>query len=190
MNAETIATSVVIFFNTLGALALSACMASAGESTKDDLFDQYEVVTDTATRQTVLTGFLLGGSVAELVVVHIDENEGRRVRIYSHDDGTGVLKRDAMLRPEVVFVDVANIDGRDRLITYGGGRMSWFDPDSAMERAMVAVTSSFDPPGASEISHVDVTQDVNDDDRDDLVVPDGNGFWVFVQIEDGGFADR
>jgi hypothetical protein len=31
-------------------------------------FDQYEVVTGFAKRQTVLTGFLLGGAVAELVV--------------------------------------------------------------------------------------------------------------------------
>jgi len=30
---------------------------------------------------------------------------------------------------------------------------------------------------------------VNADDRDDLVVPDVDGFWVFIQTSDGAFAD-
>ena len=45
-----------------------------------------------------------------------------------------------MLHPEVSFVDVANIDGRDRLIAYEPGRLNWFDPESATERELVAVT--------------------------------------------------
>jgi hypothetical protein len=50
------------------------------------------------------------------------------------------------------------------------------------------VTSSFTPPRRDEIPHVDLTRDVNHDDRDDLVVPDVDGFWVFVQMEGGAFA--
>ena len=52
----------------------------------------------------------------------------------------------------------------------------------------MTVTSSFTPPRRDEIPHVDLTRDVNDDDRDDLVVPDVDGFWVFVQMSDGAFA--
>lgn len=42
-------------------------------------FEQYEVVTGSAKRQTVLTGFLLGGAIAELAVVNIDEKDDRRL---------------------------------------------------------------------------------------------------------------
>ena len=49
----------------------------------------------------------------------------------------------------------------------------------------MTVTSNFDRPRRDEIPHVDITRDVNDDDRDDLVVPDVDGFWVFVQMEGG-----
>ncbi len=152
-------------------------------------FDQYEIVIGSAKRQTVLTGFLLGGDFAELAVVHIDENDDRRLRIYAFDDNTWALRLDATLRSEVLFVDVANIDGRDRLITYERGRLSWFDPESATERALVAVTSNFKPPRSGEIPHVDITRDVNADNRDDLVVPDLDGFSVFIQMSDGTFAD-
>ena len=152
-------------------------------------FDRYDVVTGSAKRQTVLTGFLLGGAMAELAVVHIDENKGRRLRIYAFEGGTWAPKLEATLRPDVSFVDVASIGGRDRLFTYERGRLSWFDPESKRERALVAVTSSFNPPRRSEIPHVDVSHDVNGDDRDDLVVPDTDGFWVFTQTEGGAFAD-
>ena len=152
-------------------------------------FEQYEVVTGSAQRQTVLTGFLLGEAVAELAVVNIEENDDRRLRIYAFGGGTWVPTLDTILGPGVLFVDVANIGGRDRLVTYEPGRLSWFDPESATERALVAVTSNFSPPRGAEIPHVDVTRDVNGDDLDDLVVPDVGGFWVFIQMSDGAFAD-
>ena len=152
-------------------------------------FEQYEVVIGSAERQTVLTGFLLGGAVADLAVVNIDENGERRLRIYAFGDSTWAPILDATLRSEVLFVDVANIDGRDRLIAYEPGRLNWFDPDSATERALVAVTSNLKPPRSGEIPHVDVTRDVNGDLRDDLVVPDFDGFWVCVQLSDGAFAE-
>ncbi len=152
-------------------------------------FEQHQVVTGGAQRQTVLTGFLLAGAVAELAAVHIDENDDRRLRIYAFGGGTWSPRLDATLRPEVSFVDVADIGGRDRLVTYGRGRLRWFDPESATERALVAVASSFKAPPRGEVPHVDVTRDVNGDGRDDLVVPDADGFWVFIQMSDGGFAD-
>ncbi len=163
--------------------------AFQGPAAAQFAFDQYEVVTGVATRQTVVTGFLLGGAMAELAVVYLDEVDDRRLRIYTFADGTWVPTLDAALRPDVLFVDVAKIDARDRVVTYEPGRLNWFDPESGTERALVVVTSNFTPPRSSDIPHVDITRDVNDDDRDDLVVPDVDGFWVFTQMRDGVFAD-
>ena len=152
-------------------------------------FEQYEAVTGTAKRQTVLTGFLLGGAVADLAVVHLAEDDDRRLQIYSFGDDTWAQRLDATLRPGVLFVDVAGIGGRDRLVTYEPGRLNWFDPDSATEHTLVAVDSNFNPPRRGEIPHVDITRDVNADGREDLVLPDSDGFWVFIQMSDRAFAD-
>ena len=152
-------------------------------------FDQYEIVTGTAKRQTVLTGFLLDGDFAELGVVYIDENADRRLRIYAFGNDTWTPKLDATLRPEVLFIDVANINGCDRLITYERDRLNWFDPESSTHHVLVEVPSNFKPPRSGEIPHVDITRDVNADKRDDLVVPDSDGFWVSIQMNDGTFAD-
>ncbi|MCY4604059.1 MAG: hypothetical protein OXE49_07490, partial [Gemmatimonadetes bacterium] len=137
-------------------LAISASPAAA-----EFTFDQYEVVIGAAERQTVLTGFLLGGAVADLAVVNIDENGDRRLRMYAFGDSTWVPRLGTTLRPTVFFVDVANIGGRDCLIAYESGRLNWFDPESATERELVAATSNFNPPRSGEIPHVDVTRDVN-----------------------------
>ena len=151
-------------------------------------FDQYDIETGSAERQTILTGFLLGGTVAELVVVSINAEDDHRLHIYAFADDGWTLKLDTTLRAEVLFVDVANIGGRDRLITYENGRMNWFDLESATERPLVEVASDAPPP-EDEIPHVDVTRDLNGDGRDDLVVADSDGFWVFIQMNKGTFAN-
>ena len=151
-------------------------------------FEQYEVVAGAAKHQTVLTGFLLDDATAQLVVVNVDEEGSRRLHIYVFDGDSWALKLEATLRPEVLFIDVANISGRDHLITYEDGRLNWFNPESATEHPLVAVRSNAPPP-KGEIPHLDVTHDLNGDNCDDLVVPDSDGFWVFIQMKDGMFAD-
>ncbi|MCY3928252.1 MAG: VCBS repeat-containing protein [Acidobacteria bacterium] len=152
-------------------------------------FERYDVVTGAGERQTILTGFLVGGSMADLAVLHVDENNDRRLRILTFTGGDWVPEVETRLRSETSFVDVANIGGGDRLLTYDPGRLNWFDPESATERALVAVTANFNPPRGGEVPHVDVSRDVNGDGRDDLVVPGVDGFWMFIQTSAAEFAD-
>ena len=182
----------------IGWLALRVCLSgcilpAAAQSGSEPVTAfapaRYDVVTGAANRQTVLTGFLSGGSVADLAAVHVDGDGDRRLRIFSFVDGDWEQGVETTLRRDVSFVDVADIDGLDRLIAYGGGRLSWFDPESAAERELAAVTSDLSPPDRGEVLHVDITRDVNGDGRDDLVVPHGHGFLVLVQMSGGAFAD-
>ena len=175
-------------------LCLYGCVGPAAtlpgaEQAAPFTFERYEVVTGAGERQTILTGFLVGGSVADLAVVHVDENGDRRLRIFTFTDGDWAPEVDTTLRPEASFVDVASIDGGDRLVIYGGGRLTWFDPETGTERKLAAVTSDFSPPPRGEVLHVDITRDVNGDGRDELVVPQDHGFHVLVQMSAGAFAE-
>jgi hypothetical protein len=107
----------IILWGCLSATSEGITMASAASAT-EFTFDQYEMVTGSALRQTVLTGFLLNGAVADLAVVHIDERNLHRLRIYTFDGRTWVPRLDTTLGPDMLFVDVVKIGGRDRLITY------------------------------------------------------------------------
>ncbi len=151
-------------------------------------FGQHEVETDTAKHQTVLTGFFLDGDFAELATVNIKKNKNRHLNIYAFSEGTWIPKLEVPLRPEVLFVDVANIGGRDRLITYEHGRLNWFDPDAVVEHALVEVTTNYKATDDGQIPSVDITRDLNSDGLDDLVMPDIDGFWIATQLGDGSFT--
>lgn len=150
---------------------------------------RYEVVLGTAERQTVLAGFLLGGPVADIAVLDVDVEELRRLRVFSFQDGDWSPAVESSLRRAVSFVDIVNIDGRDRLVAYGNGRLTWFDPASGEERELVAAASGFKASPRREVLHVDISRDLNGDGRDDLAVPHGHGFHVFIQASDGSFPE-
>ena len=152
-------------------------------------FGQHEVVTGTAKHQTVLVGFFLDGNFAELAVINTEENKNRHLHIYAFSENAWAPKLDAPLCPKVLFVDVVNIGGRDRLITYEQGRLNWFDPASATERALVDIATNYKATGDGGIPYVDISRDVNRDGLDDLVVPDIDGFWIATQLRDGSFTD-
>ena len=150
---------------------------------------RHEVVLGIAERLTVLTGFLTGGAVADLAAVHVDGDGDRRLRVFRFADGGWAPAVEATLRREAAFVNVARIDGRERLIVYGGGRLTWFDPESATERDLAAAASDFRQSERREVLHVDMTRDLNGNGRDDLALVDGHGFRVLIQMPGGRFAD-
>lgn len=173
----------------LGAL-LPGCATTAAADLTQELFERYEVVTGEAEeRHTVLSGFFLGGDTAELAVVHVDAAGDRRLRLYGLDGDAWVVVLEATLDAGVLFVDVAEIGGRDRLITYEKGRLSWFDPVSATAQTLVEIAASYRATDHGEIPHVDISRDLTHDGRDDLVVPAVDGFWVSTQASDGSFSE-
>jgi hypothetical protein len=170
------------------AVLLAGCTTQPVAKPAEDLFEHYEVSTGTAHHQTVLTGFFLGSETAELVVLDISESGKRRVQMYGLDDGAWNATLAASLSPGALFVDRANIAGHDRLISYQDGRLNWFDPVSKTEQALLDIATSYKPSEAGEIPHLDITRDLNHDGRDDLVVPDVDGFWIATQMDDGSFT--
>ena len=152
-------------------------------------FQQHEVITGCCDNtQTVLTGFFLGGAIAEVAVVNVDENNNGSLGIYAFGNDTWVPKLEVPLPPEVLFVDVANIGGRDRLITYQRGHLNWFNPESATEYMLVEVTTNYKAMEEGKIPHIDITRDINHDGLDDLLVPNVDGFWVATQLSNGSFT--
>ena len=185
-----------LFFVLILGILLSGCTGLLGKkstpmiSTPAELtFNQYEITTGIAKHQTILTGFFLGGTLADLAVVNIAENGDRHLHIYAFSDDTWTQRMRAPLRPEVLFIDVLNIAGRDCLITYEQDRLNWFDPESAEERALIEVTINYNATDEDGVPHVDITRDINQDGLDDFVIPDIDGFWIATQSHNGSFTD-
>ena len=151
-------------------------------------FETHDIRIGTGEHPTLLTGFLLEGPFAEIAVVTRDEKGVGHLRLYARRDGTWITHLDIPLRPEVLFVDIANIGGRDRFLTYESGRVNYLDPEAATEHLLAEITTNYTAPSEDRIPAIDLTRDLNHDGLDDLVVPDIDGFWITTQSGDGTFA--
>ncbi len=165
----------------------SACAGVVAEPS-DDLFDIHEIDTGSAEHQTLLVGsFTTPGSV-ELAVIDILDGGERRLTLHRLDGDDWNAVRQWPLDRHVLFVDRVNVDGRDHVLTFRRGSLGRFDVDSGSEERLVAVTITYDPGEEGGLPRLDVARDLNGDGRDDLVVPDTDGFWVSTQSEDGSFV--
>jgi hypothetical protein len=164
----------------------------------DGFFERHEITLDGDQGRTVVPGFFLGNETAELAVVHMDAQGARHLKLLAFTGDGWATSMQTTLRPGVLFVDVASIGGRDRLLTYAPGRLDLFDPDTTSEHPLVHVAMDYtfsteaehgfdDPPG-SLVRHVDISLDLNDDGRDDLVFPGVGGFRIAIQEQDGTFS--
>lgn len=150
-------------------------------------FEKHTIELGTEERQTVLTGFLTGENNAELIVLYITEDNYRNMIIYTSNEGIWEKKYQTTLRPKVMFVDLVTMGERDLLITYERNQLNWFDFDTMVERPLMDVSFDFKPDNEKVIYHIDITHDINGDDKDDIVIPNYDGFWIATQSDNGSF---
>ena len=117
------------------------------------------------------------------------KNNTRHLRIYALNKDNWELRIRTTLHPKILFVDIANINGHERLVTYEHGQLNWFDPDTAVRHELIDITIHYKPLNVKKIAHVDITQDLNGDGRDDIVLPNIDGFWISTQLDNGMFTD-
>lgn len=179
----------------IGLLALAAALCVEGGGA-ELAFDRYEVQTG-ATRETVVAGAFLPGSFvggaapANIALVGVEEGGGKRLRIFALTDGEWESAVDATLTAGTKFV--ATVGGHrpgagDRLLTYQHGRLNWFDVETKIERLLVRLTIRYRGNEGDGVPAIDIARDWNGDGRDDVLLPDVDGFWISTQGADGTFA--
>ena len=170
--------------------ALAFGSAGAAGPLTDELFEIHDVDTGVGAHQTVLPGSFTGRTHAELVVIDRPVDGDTRLTVHRLAGGKWHAVRQAALERGVLFVDVVDRGGRDYLVLYRRGGPSLFDADTGTECCLVPAATDYRAPDShGALPRVDVTHDVNGDGRDDLVVPDADGFWIATQSADGMFAD-
>ena len=153
------------------------------------LFEIHEIETGAAPYQTVLPGSFTAPGHAELAVIDGPAGGDTGLTIHRLEAGEWRVVVRTALGHGVLFVDVADVGGRDYPVLYRRGGLSLFDADAATECCLVPVATDYrTPEGDGALPRVDVTRDLDGDGRDDLVVPDADGFWIATQSPDGTFA--
>ncbi len=170
------------------ALLLLAHLAAAETIATSDLFDHYRIETGDAGPQTVLSGHFLASDVAEIAVIQNRDSGATVLRLYRFYDHGWVLQMTSAMPPGLMSVDVAHINGTDRLVSYDGECLMWFDPVQGQFRPLLEATSAFISPKKPTIPTIELFADINGDHRDDLLLPIDSGFRIFIQLDDGDFA--
>lgn len=131
----------------------------------------------------VLHGNLTGGKVDNLVVFEdASETRDRRMAMYAFD-GTGWdLAYAADVPGDVIFVDMLEAPDRDRLLMFRRDHVDWLNPDGWTRTTLVSAPSVYNVPPL-DVPQVEIARDVNADALGDLVLPDFDGYWVWLQDE-------
>ena len=173
----------------MSGLFASVWLTVSAAAVPDALFDQYQIETGELRDSTVLSGFFLSNTTAELAVAGVNAGGEQQLILYAFsDDKWSPVLRQA-LRSNIVLLDAGRVGNRDVLITYDNRRVGYIDLEVGTERFLLDIKGRYrradDGPA---MASVDIVRDLNDDGRDDIVVPDPEGFWISTQDSDGKFA--
>lgn len=169
-------------------LALAGCASALAAQDEGALFETYEIETPAALHQTVLAGSFDGSGRAQLAAASVDPSGAGRISLLALEGGEWVTSVDGALDTGVLFVDVARIAGRDRLIMYRPGSVDGFDPESGELQPLMELNIRYRASADHGIPHLDIARDVNGDGRDDLLLPGLDGFLLTLQSDDGSFG--
>ena len=166
----------------LAAPALALVSAAAAELT----YDSQEMDIGDAVSETLLHGGLTGGDTDDLVVfTHTDRT--RTMSVYSHDGETWSRRHFGEVPSDIVFVDMMEVGGEDRLLALRRGGIDWIEPTAWTPRAWLVAASMYKV-APQDVPAFDFARDVNGDGLDDIALPGFDGYTVWIQRPDGSLT--
>lgn len=90
----------------------------------------------------------------------------------------------------LIAYDVARLGDSDSLVFIEPGRVLRYDPGDATLTEILGISSFYRQERHGPIAPLDFFRDLNQDGRDDLVVPDLQGYRIRLQQSDGSLGDE
>lgn len=150
-------------------------------------YDSHQIDVGDAVSQTVVHGRVTGGDVHDLIVfTHAPGS--RRMVVYTYNGTTWERGHAGEVPPDVIFVDMMNVGGSDRLLALRRGRLDWIEPGTWTTKPWLATSSMYKQP-PQDVPEFDIAQDLNGDGLDDIALPSFDGYTVWTQRPDGSLTD-
>ena len=166
-----------------------ACTAGAAPSGFEEL------VLDAGFRveQPVLLANLYGDGRRHILLAGRDEAHEQYLAIYALESLRNADTEPFITlnpEPSLIAYDVGRLGDQDELLFIEPGRVSRFDLVSREFVEVLEIESIYGQQRTGDIVPIDFFRDVNDDGRDDLVVPDTAGYRVRLQKPDGSLGEE
>lgn len=163
-----------------GVVLAQACLAELA-------YDNHRIDLGESISQTVVHGRLTGGAIDDLVVFTHDD-AARRMAVYAYDAGAWSRVHVADVPSDVIFVDMINYGGRDRLLALRREGVDWIDPETWALKPWLSAASMYKVP-PPDVRELNIALDLNGDELDDIALPGFDGYTVWTQRSDGSLTD-
>lgn len=156
------------------------------------LFEVSQLRTDGKIKHAITAAYLTDPDHADLLARITTDDQRRYVFVYSSKDDLHYL-RDPVNKLEigedVIFLDTGKVEpGKtESLLLFSRNQAMIVNPLTGEQRELIRFHSLYMHPVTGELPSFDWVRDINGDDLEDVMVPDFDGFWLFLQIEAGVF---
>ncbi len=168
-------------------------LACGAASASDNGFDEYVVDTGFRVEQPVLVADLYGDGRRQILIAGRDDAHEQRLAIYSLDS---IRESDAepltTLHPgaNLIAYDVGRLGDDDALLFIEPGRVLRYSLVDGDFIEVIKIRSIYGQQRSGDIVPIDFFRDINDDGRDDLIVPDTAGYRIRLQKPDGSLGEE
>lgn len=156
-------------------------------------FDEFVVDTGFRVEQPVLVADLYGDGRRQILIAGRDDAHEQHLAIYSLDSIRESSTEPLIsLRPgpNLIAYDVGRLGGDDALMFIAPGRVLRYSLVDGAFVEVLKIRSIYGQQRSGDIVPIDFFRDINDDGRDDLIVPDTAGYRIRLQRPDGSLGEE
>tara|TARA_Y100000310_G_scaffold332367_1_gene407799 strand:+ start:4288 stop:5739 length:1452 start_codon:yes stop_codon:yes gene_type:complete len=156
------------------------------------LFEASELRSDGEIKHGITSAFLTDSRRANLLARSITDDQRRYVFVYAMQDDHHYLQdpvHTLEIGEDVIFMGSGKVQPgkRESLLLFKRDRAMMVDLPTGEQRELIRFRSLYMRPVIDELPSFNWLQDINDDDLTDVMVPDFDGYWLYLQIEAGVF---
>lgn len=168
--------------------ALLSAAFSAGAAQPE--FSEIVIETGFQVEQPVLSASLLEDGGRQIVLAGHDQQHRQRLSVHAIEAGSAPPILSMTPPANLIAYDVGRLGERDALYFIEPGRIIRYDFAARSFDVVTDIKTIYGQERTGEIAPIDFIRDVNDDERDDIVVADTAGYRVRLQRTDGSLGEE
>lgn len=156
------------------------------------LFEVSQLYSNGKIKHEVQSAYLTDPDHANILTRIVTDDLHRYIAVYAAKDDHHYLREPVSILSiddDVIFMDTGKVQSgkTQSLLLFKRNQVVIVDPLTGKQSELIRFSSLYMHPVAEVLPSLDLVKDINGDGLEDLMVPDFDGYWVYLQIEDGVF---